>query len=81
MATSTFSKLVDRYRTKGREGKPPIPYGVVAKRAGISRQYLYDLMNGEKEASDAVEVRLARVLSLEQATVHRALTASSLVGR
>lgn len=79
---STFSQLIDQYRVSGIPlGRPPVSYGRVAKRCKISRQFLYDLMNGDKTPSEHVIERITKVLGVRKSVVQRALEASELVGR
>lgn len=86
-ATSSFSELVDRFReanpakrSKGGRSRP-MTYSAVAKKLGISRTQLYNLLNGEQGAGDAFEKKLAKGLGLAQSTVHKSLNAAQTMGR
>lgn len=73
-----LAELIDVYRKSERTRfQPPVSYTVVAKRARISRQYLYDLMNGVYAPSDHVLARLSDVLGLPEQTVKQALQSSA----
>lgn len=73
-----LAELVDVYRKSERSRfQAPVTVTVVAKRARISRQYLYDLMNGVYTPSDHVLARLSNVLGLPEQTVMQALQSSA----
>lgn len=80
MSTSSFNTLVDRYRSRG-DDTPPVPYGVVASRIGISRQHLYNLLNGDQFPSPHIIARIAKLFGLKVDTVRRSLQESAKVGR
>ena len=62
-----LAELIDFYRKSERSRfSAPVSYTVVAKRAKISRQYLYDLMHGVYTPSDHVLARLSSVLGLPE---------------
>ena len=81
MATSTrvrkesnLRQLVDRYRRQGiPDDAPPRSMIQVAKVFGITRQFLYDIIAGEKGASPETEERMATAMGLSASTVHRAI--------
>lgn len=80
--TSSFSELVDRFRAANpQKNGRPMTYSAVAKKLGISRTQLYNLMGGEQGAGDAFEKKIAKGLGLSQSTVHRGLNAAQMVGR
>lgn len=81
-ATSSFSELVDRYRrTMRKAGDRPLTYSSAAKKLGISRTQLYNLMNGDQGAGTEVEAKLAKVLGLSVSTVHRGIATAKMTGR
>lgn len=73
-----LAELIDVYRKSERSRfQAPVSYTVVAKRVKISRQYLYDLMNGVYTPSDHVLARLSNVLGLTEETVKQSLQSSA----
>lgn len=76
MNTSKFRRLVDTVRSKHvPPDEPPVTYAVIADRCRISRQYLYDLMNGVKQPTEAYTLRVAKGLGVPVTTVRKALGA------
>ena len=69
-----FRDLIDSVRAKGRKsGSPPVTYGVIAKRCGMSRQHLYHLMLGARNASPWMMERIAKGLGVAVTQVKSAL--------
>lgn len=71
---STIRQLVERYQRKDIPADAPERTIIqVAKAFGITRQFLYDILDGEKGASEETKQRMAKAMGLSEETVHRAI--------
>lgn len=75
--TNTFEDLTNRVARRGRpRTKPPLTRTELAKLAGLHRQHLYLLLNGERQPQDWVVASIARGWKISEDTVRRALRAT-----
>ena len=75
--TPTFRDLVERARRRGRKATtPPISMEQIAKRCGVSRVHLYNLMGGSMVAQAHTEALLSIGLRVSIKRVQKALLAS-----
>lgn len=74
---TTFEILIDRAAKRGLpKTSAPRTRVEMARTCGLTRQHLYMLMDGQREARDFIVARIAKGLKLSEATVRRALRAS-----
>lgn len=77
MVETTLKFLLRRAKTRGiPDGKKPRNVKAIADKAGISRQYLYRLLDGEP-ISDETAPAVAKALGVKVATLRRASRASA----
>lgn len=75
--STPFRALVQRIRRRGVQSHDlPITYATIAERCGISRQYLYDIMRGDKMPSATYVHRISRGLRVPKTELLRALAAT-----
>lgn len=68
----TLRELLESLQSKRKLRGAPVNFTMLADMAGISRFYLYKLMNGESEPSDAVIRKMAYGWGFTQKLVYEA---------
>jgi len=76
-ATATFRSLLTAYRAKTGKGTP-LTMVEAAEDLGVSRQFLYAVVNGEKSFAEARRDEVAGRLGVSRKSLDAALAASAM---